>query len=512
MSRTKNAVRNIFTGVFNKIIILIFPFLIRTVIIKELGTEYLGLSSLFTSILQVLNLTELGFSSAIIFSLYKPIAEKDDDKICSLMNFYKKIYRVIGFIILVIGLILLPFLPKLINGSYPSDINLYVLYLIYLFNTVITYYLFAYKSALLNAMQRNDIINNVNTITIIIQYTFQIIILYCTKNYYIYILVNTIMNIVNNLIIAHITKIKYPQYICKGEISKNDKTSIKKRVYGLMIQKICATTRNSFDSIFLSMFLGLNIVAIYNNYYTIMIAITGVLTIITSSITSSIGNSIATESTEKNYNDMKKFNFIYMWISGWCTICLLCLYQPFMEIWMGKENMLPCISVSLICIYFYTLKLGDILSAYYGAVGLWYEGRYRAVVETILNILLNYFLGKFFGVNGIILATVISMLLINFGYGATIIFKHYFKNISIFDYFKSHLLYSIVTFIACIVTYLLCIKIDTTLSFQLFIRGIICIIVPNFVYFICYFNNKEFKQSKEFIKNKILKNNYKRGI
>lgn len=512
MSRTKNAVRNIFTGVFNKIIILIFPFLIRTVIIKKLGTEYLGLSSLFTSILQVLNLTELGFSSAIIFSLYKPIAEKDDIKICSLMNFYKKVYRVIGLIILVIGLIVLPFLPNLIKGSYPNDINLYILYLMYLFNTVITYYLFAYKSALLNAMQRNDIINNVNTATITIQYIFQVIILYSTKNYYIYILINIIMNIANNLIIAYTTKKKYPQYICKGEISKDDKKNINKRVYGLMIQKICATTRNSLDSIFLSMFLGLNVVAIYNNYYTIMVAITGILTIITSSITSSIGNSVATESINKNHNDMKKFNFMYMWISGWATVCLLCLFQPFMELWMGKENLLSFISVSLICTYFYTLKLGDVLSSYYAAVGLWYEGRYRAVAETVLNILLNYFLGKLFGVNGIIVATVISMVLINFGYGTTIIFKHYFKNISIFDYFKSHLLYSIVTFIACAITYLLCSKINTTLIVQLFIRAIICIIIPNSIYCICYFNNKEFKQSKEFIKDRILKNNYKRGI
>ncbi len=505
MSRTQNAIRNIFTGVFNKIIILLFPFVIRTVIIKKLGTEYLGLSSLFTSILQVLNLTELGFSSAIVFSLYKPIAEKDDNRICSIMNFYKRIYRIIGFIILVMGLIVLPFLPNFIKGSYPSDINLYILYLIYLFNTVITYYLFAYKSALLNAMQRNDIINNVNSITVIIQYILQIIILYCTKNYYIYMIINILMNITNNLITAYITKKKYPQYICKGEISKEDKKSIKKRVCGLMIQKICATTRNSLDSIFLSMFLGLNIVAIYNNYYTIMFAVTGVLTIITSSITSSIGNSIAVESVEKNYSDMKKFDFVYMWISGWSTVCLLCMFQPFMELWMGNENMLSFSSVILMCIYFYVLKLGDIRSAYYGAAGLWYEGRYRAVVETILNILLNYLLGKLFGVNGIILATIISILLINFGYATTIIFKHYFKNISIFNYFRAHLLYGVVTLISCVATYSLCKIINISLVMQLFIRAAICIIVPNCIYYICYINNKEFKQAREFIKNRILK-------
>ena len=501
MSRTKDSIRNIFSGVFNKIIILIFPFLIRTVIIKELGTEYLGLSSLFTSILQVLNLTELGFSSAIIFSLYKPIIENDENKICALMNFYKKIYRIIGFIILVIGLILLPFLPKLINGSYPNEINLYTLYLLYLFNTVITYYLFAYKSALLNAMQRNDIINNVNTITIIIQYAFQLIILYCTKNYYIYIVINILMNIVNNLVIAYITQKKYPQYISKGELSKNDKNNIKKRVYGLMIQKICATTRNSFDSIFLSMFLGLNIVAIYNNYYTIMIAITGVLTIITSSIISSIGNSIATESIEKNYNDLKKINFIYMWISGWCTICLLCLYQPFMEIWMGNEYMFPMGVVVCLCIYFYTLKIGDVLSAYTQATGIWWEGKYKAIIEALTNIALNYILGRYFGVYGIILATVISLLLIGFTYGTHIVFKNYFKGISKREYYTEHISYCLLTILISLITFYMCKLISISGINGLIIKGIICIFIPNILYFLCYFKTRNFKEAAVFVKN-----------
>ena len=182
MSRTKNTVRNISAGLINKVVMLLFPFVIRTILIKHLGSDYLGLSSLFTSILQVLNLTELGFSSAIVYSMYKPLAEKDTKTICTLMNFYKKIYRIIGLIIIIFGMLLIPFLPKLIHGSYPETINITILYLIYLFNTGVTYFLFAYKSSLLNADQRNDIINNVNTIVGSVQYIMQIIILIVFKN------------------------------------------------------------------------------------------------------------------------------------------------------------------------------------------------------------------------------------------------------------------------------------------------------------------------------------------
>lgn len=501
MNRTENTIRNIIFGFINKVLIMVFPFFIRTIIIQKLGSEYLGLNSLFTSILQVLNLTELGFSSAIVFSMYKPLADKDTDTICALMNLYKKIYRIIGIIILIIGLLVMPFLTKLVNGSYPSDINIYILYFLYLFNTVMTYFLFAYKSSLLTADQRIDIISNVNSIVSIILYVVQIIILLALKNYYIYVISIGISNILNNIVISKIVDNRYSEYICKGTVSKEQKKDIKKRVYGLMIQKICTTTRNALDSIFLSAFLGLNIVAIYSNYYTIMSVVVGILGIITTSMIASIGNSVATSNVQKNYNDMNKFNFIYMWISGFCTVCLLCLIQPFMKVWMGENYMFPLSTVICFSIYFYLLKMGDIRAAYVEATGIWYESRHRALLETILNIILNYFLGKYFGVNGIIIATLISLFLINFIYGSTIIFKYYFKNISAFDYFKRHLYYLIVTMIACIVTYEICVLISIEGVVGLIIKGILCIIVSNIIFFMFYFKYDIFIEVKEFIKN-----------
>lgn len=504
MSRTKNATRNIIAGLGNKLVHLGFPFIIRAIIIQTLGSEYLGLSSLFTSILQVLNLAELGFSNAVIYNMYKPVAEKDTKTICALLNLYKKIYRIIGFVVLIVGLALMPFLPNLIKGNVPADTNLYLLYLIYLLNTASTYFLFAYKSALVNAHQRNDIVSNAHTATSLIQFIAQIIVLLVFKNYYLYIIVQCVTSILNNIAVALIAKKKYPEYICKGEVSKEQKKDIRKKVTGLMIQRICSTTRNSLDSIFISAMIGLTAVAMYSNYYTIMSGVLGIMSILTSSITSSVGNSITTESEEKNYRDMNKFNFIYMWLSGWLTVCLFCLYQPFMQLWMGAENMFPMSVVILFCLYFYSLKMGDIRAMYSDAKGLWYENRFRAIAESVANIILNLILGYFFGVHGIILGTLISLLIINFGYGSQILFKHYFTHQKMSEYFLRHGFYALLTANVCAIAYLVCLMVKTGGVIELILKGAICLILPNLLYFIIYHRTNSFKDATKFVK-RILK-------
>ena len=490
--RTKNVIRNIIFGFLYKFVTMLFPFIIRTIIIKKLSSEYLGLSSLFCSIIQVLNLTELGFSSAIVYSMYKPIAEKDTKTICALMNLYKKIYRIIGIAIIVLGICLLPFLKYFIKGSYPSEINIYVLYLIYLAETGISYFLFAYKSSLIKAHQRNDIISNVHTIVELLQYVIQIVVLFTLKNYYIFVACQIVTKILTNISVNIITNKKYPNYICKGEIQENEKKEIKKRVIGLIIQKVCHTTRNSLDSIFISAFLGLNLVAIYSNYYSIMNSVIKVIEIITISLIASIGNSIATESIDKNYNDMNRINFIYMWIAGWCTICLGCLYQPFMEIWLGKEYMLSNGMVVLFCIYFYLLKMGDIRATYVSALGLWWENRYIAMTETIGNVVLNIVLVQFLGIYGIVLGTLITILVINFGFGSRIIFKQYFKDKKILNYFLNHCIYAIVTSSCSIVTFIICYMIKVKGIQGLILKGIVCLIVPNILFYLIYFKTKVF--------------------
>lgn len=227
-ARTENTLRNVKWNFFYKIVILLFPFLIKTLLIRKLGIEYLGLSGLSTSILTVLSLAELGFSSAIIYSLYKPVADNDTKKICALLSYYQKIYRIIGIIILIVGLAFLPFFKYLIKGELPSDINDYLLYLIYLINTVISYLLFSYKSCIIAVYQRNDLLSKINFISKIFLYAVQSVLLLFYANYYLYLLIFPLSTVILNLLTLFISKKYFPSCIAFGEIDTETRNEIKK--------------------------------------------------------------------------------------------------------------------------------------------------------------------------------------------------------------------------------------------------------------------------------------------
>lgn len=498
LERSKNTLRNVRINLISTTVGLLCPFLMRTAFIRTLGTEYLGLNSLFTSVLSILSLAELGFGSAIAFCLYGAISRDDDRLICALLGYFRHIYRVVGSVVLGVGLILIPFLPKLVNGTYPQNINPVVVYLIFLSNTALSYFLYAYMNTFINAFQRNDITNLIRMVMNLIMYSLQVAVLLFFPNYYCYILLIPVFTLLTNVETAVVAKKMFPKYKPFGKIDLSTQKEINEKVKGLLIQKVCHVSRNSFDSIFVSMFLGLSQIAIYNNYYYIMNAVVGVISTLTNAMLAGVGNSVASETISKNASDMKKLDFGYMWLSAWCTSCLLCLYQPFMRIWMGAENLLPISSVVLFSLYFYVLKMGDIRSLYADASGIWWHTRHRALLEAIANILLNYFLGKKYGVNGIIAATLISLFLINFCYGSTLVFKYYFGKQYFADYFKFQMRMLLVSGIVCACTFGVCSSIsESALGF--FIRLPICAIFPNIVLYLIYRNTQIFKESVPWI-------------
>lgn len=494
-----NARRNITWGMFNKIISILLPFILRTVMIYYLGSEYLGLNGLFTSILQVLSLAELGFGEAMIFSMYEPIAKNNKEMICALLNLYKRIYRAIGLVVLVIGILLLPYLKFFINGEAPIDINIIYIYIIYLLNTVCSYFLFAYKSSLLIAHQRSDIRSNVSTMCSMIMYIMQIIILVFIKNYYIYAIFIPISTIANNIITEIITKRLYPEYYCIGNIDKKEIQNIGKRVSGLFLYKICGVFRNSFDSIIISAFIGLLALSQFQNYYYIINSLIGILAVITSSITAGVGNNIIQKTVDENYKNYNKILMLFMWIVGWCTVCLYCMYQPFMKIWVGNKLMLSDGIMILFCIYFFTLKIGDICYVYRQAAGLWWQDKFRPVVEAVVNLSLNILLVKKFGIIGVLLSTIISLILINFLWGTHILFKYYFKR-KPKEYFIKIVYYSFATVVNCYVTYKICSIINYSNYIDLLYRFIICSIVPNIIFLFFYSKLQDFNESVVLLK------------
>ena len=463
-SRTKNIKRNILFGAINKLIAMILPFVTRTIIIWKLGAEFLGLSSLFSSILHVLNMAELGFTSAVVFSLYKPIANRDNETVCALMAFYRKTYRIIGLIILILGLLVTPFITKIIKGNYPDSINIYYLYLLFLINTVISYWAYAYKSALLTADQREDIISKINTSISICSSILQISVLVIWANYYLFVFCMIIATVLTNISVAVITNKKYPNYFCKGEIDKILKKEIAKQVGGLAISRVSVTARNSFDSIFLSAFCGLVDVAIYSNYYVIFNGVLSCVTMLRTAFTASVGNCIATKSVDENYEDFKKINFYFLVITNFCVICLVCLYQPFMDLWMHKK-LTASFSISILFgLYFFISSAGQVRSMYQASTGLWWEFKYFSIGEAIANLVLNAYLGYKFGMYGILTATLITVTFFSIICMAMKIFKLYFKR-SAKEYFVELIKNFIIAAFSTTLVYFSCeqIEIDSLL-------------------------------------------------
>lgn len=499
MNRTENASRNIIWGILNKIISLGLPFIIRTIMIYTMGMQYVGLGSLFTSVLQVLSFAELGVGSALVFSMYKPIADGNDDKVCALLNFYRKIYRVIGCVILALGLVMLPFLKYLIAGDLPKGINLQVLFIMYLLNNVLGYFLFAYKQSLFTASQRTDMISKIGMGLQLISSIAQILSLVLLHSYYAYVAVVPVITCLNNVCIGILTDKYYPQYRCKGKIEKEELHSIEKKVGGMVLQKIGGIVLTSVDTIVISAFLGLNSLALYQNYYYIITALFGFLTVIMQSIIAGVGNSVASETIEKNYHDFKKFSFIYIWIVSWCTTCLLCLYQPFMQLWVGKENMFGMGMVVLFAIYFFVHKWCDMLYVYQEACGIWWETRLIPFMAAIVNLIVNIILVKIIGLPGILISTIVSVIFIyNTGY-ASVLFKTYFMPINngLKRYWIQQCFYMIIASIACLITVIICSVITIKSSLlTLIVNGIICVIIPNVIFTFAWKNLPEFDYAK----------------
>ena len=499
IKRTRNATRNIIFGGILKVYQILVPFLMRTLMTYFMGVQYLGLNSLFTSILHVLNLAELGVGSAMVYSMYKPIAEDDTETICALMRQYRLYYRLIGVFIAIIGLMVTPVVPSLISGEIPSDLNIYILYLLNLAATVFSYWLFAYKNSLLSAHQRTDITSKITIYVNTIQFALQLWAVCILKNYYVYLLIALISQISVNIGTAVITSKKYPKYKPSGRLSSDKSSAINNRIKDLFIAKLGGVVLNSADTIVISTFLGLTVLAIYQNYYFIITSVYGLIEVILTSVTAGIGNSLIVETKEKNYNDMKKFTFMFVWLVGVCTCCFLGLFQPFMKVWMGEKLLLNFSAVICFCIYFFVYELTRLLNIFKNAAGIWHEDRFRPLVSSVVNLSLNLMSVRVLGVYGIILSTVIALCVVELPWLIHNIFSTLFEHSLMKDYLKKLTTYILASIAACILTGILTSLVHLNDWGTFFTCLIICGVVPNLVFFALYYRQREFKESLRMI-------------
>lgn len=498
ISRTKNASKNFIWGIANKLFAILAQFIIRIIILHWLGEAYLGLNGLFTSVLSVLSLTELGVGSALVFNMYRAIAEDDDVKICALMRYYRKCYYIIGCVVLVIGCALFPVIPYIANIDLPNDINIYILYAIYLFGTVVTYFLFAYRNSIVEAYQRNDIISKISLSANVILYGLQLTILLLFQNYYVYVCVIPAINILINVVTAIASKKIFPQYKPVGELSKEIKIDISKKVKALFSYKVGNIVSNSADNIVVSSFLGLVILGKFSNYYYIITTLFALFAIYYNAMTAGIGNSIATESVEKNLHDFDKLSFIQAWLCGFCATCLLCLMQDFMTMWMGKDMLFEFGVVVCFVIYFYFWKIQDVVYIFKDAGGIWEKDRWRPLISATINLALNLALVHFIGVYGILLSTVFCCIAVDLPWGTYVLFKSYFQTSSK-SYYLKLVLYTLLNAVVAALTFGICYFIPTSAVWGyrilwFLLKMCICLIVPNLIYIALFHRTQIFKE------------------
>ena len=415
MGRVQSAAKNIAFGYIGNLTTQLLGFVLRTVFINYLGDTLNGINDLYTGILSVLSLAELGVGTALNYSLYGPVARKDYEKIKSYMQLYKKAYRVIGLVIAVIGLAISPFLPYLVKqpkGVSVRDLTLY--YFIFLFNTVSTYFV-AYKYSLAYAEQKNYIQTNTITITKMITVTLQIAVIVTTRNFYLYLLTAAAVELIQKIFISWYLNRLYPYLKDKNvkKLSKEETGEVVTKTKALVFHKVGDVARLQTDSMIISAFINVTLVGFVGNYNMILNSVANFVNIIFNSVLSSFGNLIATESKEKQYSVFKVYRFFACWIYGFSAVGFFLLLTPFIVIWQGPEKVLAAGAVACILIDYYFKGDRIVLSNFKTAAGVFEQDKYLALIQGGVNLILSIVLVQKIGLVGIYIGTIVSGLIAN---------------------------------------------------------------------------------------------------
>ena len=492
-TRTEYSVLNMLTGLGGYFLNTVIGYICRIIFARCLAAEYLGINGLFSNILSMLSLVELGIGSAMGYALYQPLAKDDKEKITSLMALYKKSYNIIGIVVALLGIMMIPLLQYIIVKPQQIVENIYIIYLVYLFNTASSYF-FSYRSALLIAAQKNYIVSGVNYAITTIVSIIQIPILLITQNFMIYLICQSIGVFINNVIVSMWAKHDYP-YIEKKNvkpITKKEKRQMAVNIKALTINKIAAMLVNNTDNIVITYFNGLISTGEISNYTLL----TGTLGSITSQlfngITASVGNLNAVENNKKKYNFFRILNLANFWIYGWCCIGIFLVSGEIVKICFGQKFVLDMQIPLVLAINFYLVGMNNAVLIYKNAMGLFKYGQYLLILTAMINLVLDVILGKMWGMFGIFLATIIARVLTNTWYEPYAVFKYGLeKNFK--EYIKIFLEYVVVLIFTVAVCYVLCGFCKYNNIINLILKVIICSIIPNIVFYMCYGKTQEGK-------------------
>ncbi|OPX47429.1 lipopolysaccharide biosynthesis protein [Clostridium thermobutyricum] len=502
--RVKKSIRGASVSLILNIITLMVGLISQAIFIKTLGIEYLGINGLFNNIISMLAIVELGIGPAIVYKLYKPLAEKDIESIKALMLFYKKCYNKIAIIVLVIGFIMLPFIKIIVNADI--DNNIYFIFMLFIFDASASY-IYSYKRSIIQADQNNYIISLVHIGYVITLNLIQILILIYTHNYIIYIIVKIIFRILENLVLSKISDILYPYLKDKNikNISEDILLDIKKKVKGLIYHKIGGFMVSGTDNIIISKYLGVAYVGLYSNYYMIINAVYILISQIFSAFTASVGNLIVSETREYSYKIYKKIMLLNFWIYSIATSMIYTLIKPFIKLWIGEQFVLPDIVLVMLCINFYMLGMRASIGIYKDASGIFWEDRYIPIIESTINIVASIILVKKIGLVGIFIGTFLSSIIVVFFSLPYYVYRDVFKK-NILEYYKVYIKYLLLVLISVLAISIITININFDNEILSFIFNmVISFFIPMIVNIITLNKTDEFIYFKMIVIN-ILKN------
>lgn len=494
MSRTKNSTNNFLWYTISTLFSGVMGFVSRTLFINLLGMSYLGINSFFYNLLSMLSLAELGIGAAIGFSLYKPIAESDKEKIKTLMLFYKKAYQIIALIIFIIGLSILPFLDYLIKDSEGVN-HIPFIFLIFLFNSAYSY-LFTYKRTLIVSDQKSYLLTKIDILINLIMVSAQLSVLLMFENYLAYLLMGTLIGIVQHLYINHYINQLYPYLLEKDcdTLPEEEKKSIIVNVKALILHKIGDLSINQTDNIIIASFISITTVGIISNYTLLLNGVNSLIMNVFSASQASFGNLNAQENPQKKLEIFLNLNFLAFWFFGITAICLHELLNPFISLWLGDDKTIDQYIVLLIVINYFLVGMRVPLGIMKSAAGIFSQDKYVPLIQAAINLIASIILVQYLGLAGVFIGTILSSLLLPFWHRPIIVYKYIFL-VSPIDYFAKYFQFSfVVAFNIFLVELLINFIFKDMISYTSFLfSALICIIVPNLVIIVLFFRTKQFK-------------------
>ncbi len=424
LSRSFYIKKNFSWQLLQNCITMVFPLVIRTLFVYMIGDELLGLSSLCTSIVATINVVNFGIDGVFVGRMYRPAELGDTEEVCRQLRLSRTIYRGIGLMVLLGGLIVLPFLENFINGDAPN-VNIYLVFAIYLTNTFLSYWLFGHYNVVFKATQQVYYLSRNMAIAFLLQYGLQVFAL-LMHNYFLYVCFLPISTVFYNVSTYRKVKKEYPEYRCSGETDKEAKMQLARNVVSCAIYKLRDASRNTLDSVIVSAILGLIILSKYQNYIAVLAVPLTLKTVITETITPSLGNYNVTASKKEQYELVKRIWLLELAISGFFSICYFQMVQNFIGIWLGDDHVLQLSVALILSVYVFALGICDFFKMMRQTNSLWEKGKGMACVEMSANLILNIVLAKWLGVFGIVLATVITITLITAPYELRLIVKGFF--------------------------------------------------------------------------------------